>query len=141
MADFAIDPAFGSASTPLCDLALCHVRLQLDARWPWLILIPRRPGVVEMEDLDAQDRMALMDEILAAGRAVKAIGVALDCPVQKLNIGALGNITRQLHVHNVGRRIDDEAWPGPVWGYGIATAYAPNQALAARGAALAALGV
>jgi diadenosine tetraphosphate (Ap4A) HIT family hydrolase len=65
----------------------------------------------------------LTEEIVAAGVAVKAMGVALGRPVEKLNVGALGNITPQLHVHVVGRRADDPAWPGPVWGVGEAAAY------------------
>jgi diadenosine tetraphosphate (Ap4A) HIT family hydrolase len=86
-------------------------------------LIPRRANAVEIEDLLAADRARLLEEILVAGRAVRAAGAALGRPVEKLNIGQLGNITRQLHVHVVGRRADDAAWPGPVWGAGTALAW------------------
>lgn len=131
---FQADPAFDAGSKWLIDLGLCQARLQLDARWPWLILIPRQAGLAEIEDLAASDRAALMDEILLAGRAVRAIGEALGRPVEKLNIGALGNITRQLHVHVVGRRADDAAWPGPVWGFGTPSTL-PETALQATSAA------
>lgn len=126
MAEFAVDPAFEAGSIAVGDLPLCQVRLQADARWPWLILIPRRPGLREVEDLSAAERARLIEETVLAGQAVRAIGVATGLVVEKLNIGALGNVTPQLHVHVVGRRAGDPAWPGPVWGVGVAEAYGPD---------------
>jgi diadenosine tetraphosphate (Ap4A) HIT family hydrolase len=125
----AIDPAFLTSSEPLGELALCHARLQADARFPWIVLIPRVEGACELEDLIPEQRRLLLDEVLAAGHAVRAIGLALGRPVAKLNVGQLGNVTPQLHFHVVGRRPDDAAWPGPVWGNGTARAY-PDDALA-----------
>jgi diadenosine tetraphosphate (Ap4A) HIT family hydrolase len=93
-------------------------------------------GAVELDDLTAADRLALLDEIAAAGRAVRAVGAAFGRPVAKLNVGQLGNITRQLHVHIVGRREDDPSWPGPVWGHGAAVAYGDSALALARAAAL-----
>jgi len=122
-AEFAVDPAFEAGSIAVGDLPLCHVRLQTDARWPWLLLIPRRPGLREVEDLSAADRALLIEETVLAGQAVRALGAATGFTVEKLNIGALGNVTPQLHVHLVGRRAGDAAWPGPVWGVGVAEAY------------------
>ena len=107
----------------LGELPLCHVRLQTDARWPWLILIPREVGLREIEDLTAADRARLIEESVLAGQAVRAMGDALGRPVEKLNLGALGNVTAQLHVHLVGRWAGDPAWPGPVWGVGVAEGY------------------
>jgi diadenosine tetraphosphate (Ap4A) HIT family hydrolase len=137
--DFRLDPAFEATSQHLADLPLCQARLQLDARYPWIVLIPRRPGLREIEDLSPPDRTRLMDEILAAGRTVRAVGAALGRPVEKLNVGALGNVTPQLHVHVVGRRSDDAAWPGPVWGHGEAAAYDEEVLAHAIGAAAKAL--
>ena len=91
---FTLDPAFLAGSDPLASLALCEARLQLDARFPWLVLIPRAPGAREVEDLAVVDRARLMEEIVLAGRAARAMGEVLGRPVAKLNIGALGNITR-----------------------------------------------
>lgn len=99
------------------DLRLSQLRLQDDARFPWLILLPRVPAV-ELTDLSAADRAALMEEIAWASEAVRALGAALGRPVEKVNVGALGNVTPQLHVHVVGRRRDDGLWPQPVWGHG-----------------------
>jgi diadenosine tetraphosphate (Ap4A) HIT family hydrolase len=134
-----IPAAFLATSEPLAELALCHARLQADARYPWIVLIPRVEGARELEDLSADQRLQLMAEILAAGRAVRAIGEVIPTPVAKLNVGQLGNVTPQLHVHVVGRHPADAAWPGPVWGHGEAVAYSPKvlaRALTAGRAAL-----
>ncbi len=123
---FKADPAFESGSVIACDWPLCQVRLQDDARFPWLILIPRRAGLHEIEDLTAAERAALMDEIVRAGDMVRSLGQAAARPVQKLNVAALGNVTAQLHVHVIGRRHDDGQWPDPVWGRGAAVPYGAN---------------
>lgn len=133
MTGFAVDPAFEAGSVFAADWPLCQVRLQDDARFPWLILIPRRPGAVELDDLDPQDRVRLMEETVRAGEIVRRLGEAAGRPVDKLNVAAIGNVTAQLHVHIVGRRRDDGLWPDPVWGRGPATTHAPD----ARAAALA----
>ena len=127
MTDFAADPAFEAGSVFAADWPLCQVRLQDDARFPWLILIPRRAGAVELEDLSAADRAALMEEVVRAGEVVLALGAAAGRPVDKLNVGAIGNVTAQLHVHVVGRRRDDGLWPDPVWGRGPARPYAAEE--------------
>lgn len=124
MADpFTPDPAFDAGSVAVCDWGLCAVRLQDDTRFPWLILIPRRADLRELEDLTSADRALLMDEIIRAGAAVRTLGENRGRPVDKLNVGALGTVTRQLHVHVVGRRLDDSLWPGPVWGQGSPLPY------------------
>ena len=127
--------AFTGTSHAVGELALCHVRLQDDARYPWLVLIPRAPNAREIEDLHPLNRARLIDEIVLAGEAVRAIGGALDLAVDKLNVGALGNVTPQLHLHVVGRRVGDPAWPGPVWGQGEAAPFSADQLSAAISAA------
>ena len=118
-----IDPAIMANTHAVAELPLSLVRLQDDARFPWLLLLPRAQGARELDDLSEPARVALMGEIVRAGEAVRAAGQALGRPVEKLNVGALGNITPQLHVHVVGRRADDPAWPGPVWGNGQPAPY------------------
>jgi diadenosine tetraphosphate (Ap4A) HIT family hydrolase len=125
-APFKADPAFEAGSVLVCDWPLCQLRLQDDSRFPWLILIPRRAGLHEIEDLTAAERAALMDEVVRAGDMVRSLGQAAGRPVQKLNVAALGNVTAQLHVHVVGRRHDDGLWPDPVWGRGAAAPYGAN---------------
>jgi diadenosine tetraphosphate (Ap4A) HIT family hydrolase len=138
---FEIDPAFPPTSHPLGDLPLCHARLQADARFSWIVLIPRVESAREIEDLTPADRARLMEEILLAGQAVRAVGTGSGRPVEKLNIGALGNVTPQLHVHVVGRRRDDAAWPGPVWGVPGAQAFDEVSLETALAAARTALGL
>ena len=121
--EFGLAPAFVATSHAVGDLPLCHVRLQDDARYPWLVLIPRLPGLTEVEQLSVEDRARLMEEAVLAGQAVRVLGGMLGHAVEKLNLGALGNVTAQLHVHVVGRRAADPAWPGPVWGHSAAEAY------------------
>ncbi|MDP3378439.1 MAG: HIT domain-containing protein [Brevundimonas sp.] len=120
MTAFSADPAFEAGSLAVTDWPLCQVRLQDDARFPWLILIPRIPGMVEIEDLSPADRTRFLDEGLRAGARVRQMGEALVRPVDKLNMAALGNVTAQLHLHVIGRRRDDPVWPDTVWGRGTA---------------------
>lgn len=116
--DFVLDARLHADTRHVVSLALCHVLLMNDARFPWLVLVPRRAGMVEICDLSAAEQAALWQETNHAAQALRAIA-----PFGKLNLGALGNIVRQLHVHVVGRREGDAAWPGPVWGSGRAEPY------------------
>ncbi len=118
---FAVDPTFEAGSVFAADWPLCQVRLQDDARFPWLILIPRVAGAVEVSDLSPADRARLIEETVRAGDMVRRLGDAAGRPIDKLNIAALGNVTAQLHMHVVGRRRDDGVWPDPVWGRSGAT--------------------
>ena len=125
-------PALAATSVFVCDLPLSQLRLQDDARFPWLVLVPRAPDARELDDLTAQERAVLIEEIANASRAVRTLGEADRRAVEKINVGALGNVTPQLHVHIVGRRADDGLWPGPVWGRGEPQPYAPADAAGRR---------
>ena len=138
---FQIDAAFLPTSQPLGELALSHVRLQADARFPWIVLIPRVAGARELEDLADGERDVLMEEVLRAGTAVRAVAQALGRSATKLNVAQLGNVTPQLHVHVIARRSDDVAWPAPVWGVGMAEAYSAEALADAVAAARGALGL
>lgn len=141
MDGFHLHPDFETTSLAVGDLGLCRVQLQNDSRWPWLILIPRIADVGEIDHLFPTDRARLMDEQVAAMDAVRAMGQALLRPVIKLNVAALGNVTPQLHVHVIGRRRDDAAWPKPVWGIGEADSYSEGSLVVATTAARDALGL
>ncbi|QSF54899.1 HIT domain-containing protein [Brevundimonas fontaquae] len=119
---FEVAPAFEAGSLAAAEWPLCHVRLQDDARFPWLILIPCVEGAVELEDLSVEQRTMLMEETVRAGALVRRLGA-----VEKLNVGAIGNVTAQLHVHVVGRRRDDSLWPDPVWGRGPVVPYTDDE--------------
>lgn len=109
-----LDARLESDSVFLADGPLSQVRLIDDTRFPWLLLVPRVAEVAEWIDLDGAQQRLLLAEIHRVGSLLRD-----ETAVEKLNIGALGNIVRQLHVHLVGRRKDDAAWPGPVWGSGL----------------------
>ncbi|MFC5755132.1 HIT domain-containing protein [Rhizobium sp. GCM10022189] len=118
MSDFVLDPRLESDSTSILVIGLCDVRLSKDARWPWLILVPRRAGITEIFELTPLDQVLLTFEIDLVAAALKKITGAT-----KINVGALGNIVRQLHVHVIARSEGDANWPGPVWGFGKAEPY------------------
>jgi diadenosine tetraphosphate (Ap4A) HIT family hydrolase len=118
-ADFVLDPRLKADTQHVTALPLCDVLLMNDARYAWLILVPRQAGCAEILDLPEAGRTRLWQEINLVAAALRAA-----VPCDKLNIGALGNIVRQLHVHVVARTEGDAAWPGPVWGHGTATPYA-----------------
>lgn len=118
---FALDPRLAADTRLVASLPLCDVQLMDDARYAWLVLVPRRGGLVEIADLGDDDQAVLWREVNLAARALRAVS-----PCDKLNLGALGNVVRQLHVHVVARLEGDPAWPGPVWGHGQAQPYAES---------------
>lgn len=121
-AGFEPDPRLAGDTVLVADGPLSQLRLMDDARFPWLVLVPRVPGAVEWIDLSGDQQRLLLAELNLAGRLLRGLG-----PVHKLNIGALGNVVRQLHVHVVARQEGDEAWPGPVWGAGTRRPYPPAE--------------
>ena len=94
----AEDARLAADTLPVGDLPLCRVLLMRDRRYAWLVLVPKREGLVEVVDLSAEERAVLWQEVDAAAEALRAVA-----PCDKLNLGALGNIVRQLHVHVVAR--------------------------------------
>jgi diadenosine tetraphosphate (Ap4A) HIT family hydrolase len=108
---WALHPQLERDTILLGDLALSRVLIIKDANYPWLLLVPRRPGITEIIDLDGVEQAQLTVEIDRVARALKTV-TACD----KLNIAALGNAVPQLHVHIIARRKTDKAWPKPVWG-------------------------
>lgn len=113
MNDFRLHPRLEGDTHPVTDLALCQVRLMDDARFAWLILVPRRAGVREVYELTAADQARLWHEATWLGRELK---LAVDG--DKLNLATLGNQVPQLHLHVIVRSEHDAAWPAPVWGFG-----------------------
>ena len=116
--EFPLDLRLATDSVLVADGPLSQLRLMDDARFPWLVLVPRIPGAEEWIDLDGAAQRQLLAEVNLAGRLLRSLG-----PVHKLNVGALGNVVRQLHVHVVARSEGDAAWPGPVWGSGARVPY------------------
>ena len=113
-----LDPRLEADTRPVATLDLCALRLMDDARWPWLMLVPRRRGVEEVHQLSRADRAALIDE---QSRVAAALQRLTGC--RSINVAALGNMVPQLHVHVVAREPGDPGWPGPVWGHGTREPY------------------
>lgn len=118
---WSLHPQLAADTVPVGDLALTRVLLAKDANYPWLILVPRRPGVTELIDLEEIEQVRLIAEIDAVSRALKTI---TEC--DKLNVAALGNAVAQLHIHVIARRHNDAAWPKPIWGAASTAAYDPK---------------
>jgi diadenosine tetraphosphate (Ap4A) HIT family hydrolase len=119
--DWSLHPQLAADTVPVGDLPLSRVLLADDANYPWLILVPRRPGLVELIDLEENEQVQLLGEIAATARSLKSV---TEC--EKLNIAALGNQVSQLHVHVIARRHSDVAWPKPVWGTAPPATYNPT---------------
>ncbi len=113
--NFALDPRLSTDADFVVDWELSRLLLMDDVRFGWLILVPRRTGLVELDELNDAEQAILLGEIRRAMQRLRAIA-----PCDKLNVGMLGNIVRQLHVHVIARTTGDAAWPGPVWGSGPA---------------------
>jgi diadenosine tetraphosphate (Ap4A) HIT family hydrolase len=118
MDSFALHERLAADTAFVADWGLSRVLLMNDARYPWLILVPRRAGLSELHDLKHAERMVLIEETSRASAGLKTLSGAA-----KINVGALGNLVPQFHVHVVARHIGDAAWPGPVWGHGTPVPY------------------
>ena len=118
---FELDERLAADTVELARWPLCRVLLMNDANYPWLILVPARPGLRDLDEVAGADRAALTDEIARACAALRAVATP-----HKLNVASLGNVTPQLHIHVIARQTTDPAWPKPVWGTVPAKPYAPD---------------
>jgi len=109
-------------TAPVAELPLCRVLLMDNRVWPWLILVPARNGLTEIHQLPREDQHRLVDEIALASLTLETL-----FGPDKINVGALGNLVPQLHIHVIARSKADPAWPGPVWGSGFAERYSPEE--------------
>ncbi len=118
MSTFELDPRLARDTELVENLGLCQLRIMKDSRWPWFMLVPQRNDMSELFELTPLDQALLTFETnMVAAALKKATGA------EKINVAAIGNIVRQLHVHIVARFDGDPNWPGPIWGYGQAEAY------------------
>lgn len=119
---FALDPRLANDTQWICDWPLCALLLMKDRRYPWIILVPRANGASEIFDLAPTEQATLWREVTHAAELLKSL-----TKCRKINVGALGNVVAQLHVHVVAREKDDFAGNGPVWGQGAAVPYADEE--------------
>lgn len=115
---FELHPQLAADTFTVGDLPLCRMLLMNDARFPWVILVPRRGNISEFYQLSMQDQRLLWQESALVAEKLMQLTEA-----DKLNLAALGNVVPQLHLHHVARFQEDMAWPKPVWGQGVAVAY------------------
>jgi diadenosine tetraphosphate (Ap4A) HIT family hydrolase len=120
---FVIDPRLVADTLPAASLKVCELLIMNDRRYPWAILVPRIDGARELYELSESHLAGVFLETMAVSAAIGG----LPC-VSKVNVGALGNIVSQLHIHVVGRHCDDPAWPGPVWGHSARVDYEAGEA-------------
>lgn len=118
MALFTLDPRLQQDTLYIAEFSLCKVLLMNDARYPWVILVPKVTGLTEIFQLDEAGQQQLMVESNFVAQKLKQVIQA-----DKMNVAALGNVVSQLHIHHVARFIQDDTWPAPVWGKGEAIAY------------------
>ena len=123
MSQFVLNKRLKADTHFMLELETCSLRLLDDARWPWLVLVPRITGIEEWHDLTKSQRTMVDDEIMRVGVALKQM-----TKCEKLNIANISNIVRQMHIHVIARNKDDANWPGPVWGYGQRQPYEVDSA-------------
>lgn len=124
---FALDQRLQQDTLVIGDFPLCRLLLSNDSNYPWFILVPRINGISEVFHLDVADQQKLWEETIGLAQLLND-GLGAD----KMNIGALGNVVSQLHVHVIVRKRDDAAWPAPVWGKHPARPYTQEQVVALR---------
>jgi len=125
MSDFVLHPQLAKDTLPVADWQLSRVLRMNDTTYPWLILVPRRANCREISELPSTDRHRLIDEIARASEALQR-----EFRPEKINVGALGNMVPQLHIHVIARFTDDPAWPRPVWGVKAPTLFSVAEAKA-----------
>lgn len=115
---FKLDKTLDGDTELVTELPFCRVLLMNDARFPWLILVPRKEGARELFDLTEFERTTVIEEVNDCAEVLKKITGAY-----KINIATLGNVVEQMHIHVIARQKNDEAWPKPVWGQGEKVLY------------------
>lgn len=122
---FSLDPRLAGDTVLLGEFPLSHVLMMDEHRYPWIILVPRRSGLIELTDLTQAETESLWRELRQTSAAIASLGT-------KINVGALGNVVAQLHIHVIARNPHDPAWPGPVWGHSPRQPWPDAQARDAR---------
>ncbi|MBY6017676.1 HIT domain-containing protein [Halomonas denitrificans] len=118
---FSLHPRLDADTLLLGTLPLCQVRLHRDSRYPWLLLVPMRADLTEIHHLSEADQQQLMRESCQVASLMEQA-----LKPDSMNVGALGNVVSQLHIHHVARFEGDDAWPGPIWGALPTKPYEPD---------------
>ncbi|MGH1543001.1 MAG: HIT domain-containing protein [Arenicella sp.] len=119
---FQLHPQLANDCIILGQLELCLTLLMDNAHFPWLILVPMKHDITEIYQLDPKDRETLMSE-----SSVVAQTLMEHFDGDKMNLGALGNLVPQFHLHHIVRYHNDPAWPDPVWGNASSKVYSTQE--------------
>lgn len=119
---FVLHPRLAEDALVIGKFELSLLLLSKDANYPWCILVPQRDDIYEIHQLDEQDQLQLVRESCRLAEVMTSLFDA-----HKMNVAALGNVVRQLHLHHIARFSDDAAWPQPIWGKLPAKPYAPGE--------------
>lgn len=122
MNKFFVDPVIENNSVFIKNLQLSALYLKNDKETPWFVLVPRKVNATEIIDLTHEDQTVLMEEVTIVSEFLKTY-----YQPYKMNIGSLGNIVRQLHIHVIARYANDRAWPGPIWGHSTTMEFDQNE--------------
>ena len=123
MNDFILHSKLAADTFEVLSLEVSQLLLMNDARYPWLILVPRVSGMRDLHNLSTKQYQAVTQEIVQVSEVLESLAQA-----HKMNVGALGNMVPQLHIHIIARQTNDAAWPAPVWGVGEAQPYSEDAA-------------
>lgn len=115
---FSLDSQLEKDTLQVCDLGTCKLLLMNDSRYLWLILVPQIKDAIELHLLEKDCQDNVFHEMMQIANIIGGIE-----GIDKINIGAIGNVVSQLHIHIIGRNKQDETWPMVVWGNGIAQPY------------------
>ena len=119
---FELHPRLAEDSVVIGRFELSLLLLSKDANYPWCILVPQREEIYEIHHLDEADQLQLIRESCRLAEVMTSLFDA-----DKMNVAALGNVVRQLHIHHIARFTDDPAWPQPIWGKVPGKAYDPTE--------------
>ena len=108
---FKLDKRLENDTIFIKELENFQIRLMNSQQYFWIVFVPTKLDLIELSDLNKNERNYLMNYAIDLGNYIKNSE-----NYDKINIGILGNVVSQLHIHVVLRKIDDAAWPGPVWG-------------------------
>ena len=108
--EFYLDKRLEEDTFALGDLPLCKVLLMNVSDFPWIIVVPRLPNIIEIFDLSTSQQENYRKEITYMASKMSKLYTS-----DKMNIASLGNIVSQFHTHIIARYKDDVAWPKPVW--------------------------
>ena len=123
MSDFVLHSKLAADTFKVLSLEVSQLLLMNDARYPWLILVPQVSGMRDLHNLSTKQYQAVTQEIVQVSEVLESLAQA-----HKMNVGALGNMVPQLHIHIIARQTNDAAWPAPVWGVGEAQPYSQDAA-------------